>query len=538
MSTHRSPHEYTPDDYRRLLISGLGSCDSSRRDVEIIGAGISGLVAGSLLMRAGFEVRVYEASHRVGGRIKTLRDGFSSGLYAEAGAMRLPSSHELALRLCRDFNLQLINFPDTDKNTRVYVNRKHFRSSQCVDTAGTCNFGEPYRPISADAVYNRVLASLKARLKPHWDLERLRRFQEEWFSKLDAISLGEYLRAFVPSPARTELRDPVTGDVIAESEQLSVHDIDMIGFWRGAFDLKGSLLEALRHDATAAVSDRYQILGGMDLLPQSFLRERFCTGSDRPMVDYIHFNARVVEVTRAAGTSKYQVRHEHTIQHGRFGDDETTSAADFVVFAVPFAALTHIRLPHDVTARKVHAIRNLHYENATKVILEFSERFWDEERITGGRSYTDLPIRWTFYPTLQQCVPDSRRGLLLASYTLGEDSLRWTSLRPDDRIRFALRNVAELHSDSSDQYDTTLKRYEKLLVGGMSHSWAGDEHSFGAFAMFEPHQETELYDDIWSPEQHMYFAGEHTSLKHGWIEGAIESGIRVAHEVFEDARCT
>ena len=33
----------------------------------------------------------------------------------------------------------------------------------------------------------------------------------------------------------------------------------------------------------------------------------------------------------------------------------------------------------------------------------------------------------------------------------------------------------------------------------------------------------------------MYFAGEHTSLKHGWIEGAVESGIRAAEELFADA---
>lgn len=31
--------------------------------------------------------------------------------------------------------------------------------------------------------------------------------------------------------------------------------------------------------------------------------------------------------------------------------------------------------------------------------------------------------------------------------------------------------------------------------------------------------------------QQVYFAGEHTSSTHGWIQGAIESGIRVAYEV-------
>ncbi|HKB30070.1 MAG TPA: FAD-dependent oxidoreductase [Streptosporangiaceae bacterium] len=31
----------------------------------------------------------------------------------------------------------------------------------------------------------------------------------------------------------------------------------------------------------------------------------------------------------------------------------------------------------------------------------------------------------------------------------------------------------------------------------------------------------------------MHFAGEHTSLKHAWIEGALESAVRAASEVNE-----
>ncbi|WP_342750867.1 FAD-dependent oxidoreductase [Bacillus fungorum] len=31
----------------------------------------------------------------------------------------------------------------------------------------------------------------------------------------------------------------------------------------------------------------------------------------------------------------------------------------------------------------------------------------------------------------------------------------------------------------------------------------------------------------------VHFAGEHTTLTHGWMQGAIESGIRVAYEVNE-----
>jgi monoamine oxidase len=33
------------------------------------------------------------------------------------------------------------------------------------------------------------------------------------------------------------------------------------------------------------------------------------------------------------------------------------------------------------------------------------------------------------------------------------------------------------------------------------------------------------------PEGRIHFAGEHTSLDHRWIEGAVESAIRTATEI-------
>jgi monoamine oxidase len=35
------------------------------------------------------------------------------------------------------------------------------------------------------------------------------------------------------------------------------------------------------------------------------------------------------------------------------------------------------------------------------------------------------------------------------------------------------------------------------------------------------------------PEGRIHFAGEHTSLAHAWIQGAIESGLRAAHEIHQ-----
>jgi monoamine oxidase len=68
---------------------------------------------------------------------------------------------------------------------------------------------------------------------------------------------------------------------------------------------------------------------------------------------------------------------------------------------------------------------------------------------------------------------------------------------------------------------------------GTSHAWYEDPYAGGAFALFEPGQESLLQADIQRPEGRAYFAGEHCSLWHAWIQGALEAGIRAARQIHE-----
>jgi len=51
--------------------------------------------------------------------------------------------------------------------------------------------------------------------------------------------------------------------------------------------------------------------------------------------------------------------------------------------------------------------------------------------------------------------------------------------------------------------------------------------------MFAPEQQTQLHSAIVKPEGRILFAGEHCSLYHAWIQGALESGIRAARQINE-----
>jgi len=78
--------------------------------VVILGAGMAGLVACYELSQLGHDVTILEARNRPGGRVHTLHEPFSDGLYAEAGAARIPDNHDLTLKYVKRFELPLEPF--------------------------------------------------------------------------------------------------------------------------------------------------------------------------------------------------------------------------------------------------------------------------------------------------------------------------------------------------------------------------------------------------------------------------------------------
>lgn len=90
------------------------------KTVAIVGAGISALVAGYELQRAGHDVILFEARNRVGGRVLTLRTPFAPGHLAEAGAARIRPEHHLTLGYLDHFGLPTDPFyPQTGRFVEV-----------------------------------------------------------------------------------------------------------------------------------------------------------------------------------------------------------------------------------------------------------------------------------------------------------------------------------------------------------------------------------------------------------------------------------
>jgi monoamine oxidase len=87
--------------------STFATVGTAPKKIVIIGAGMAGLCAGYELNQLGHDVTILEARTRPGGRVHTLREPFSDGLYAEAGAARIRDNHELTLKYVKLFGVPL-----------------------------------------------------------------------------------------------------------------------------------------------------------------------------------------------------------------------------------------------------------------------------------------------------------------------------------------------------------------------------------------------------------------------------------------------
>jgi monoamine oxidase len=303
--------------------------------------------------------------------------------------------------------------------------------------------------------------------------------------------------------------------IVRDYDQYSLREfLQVKGFSEGAIEMYGvinfvesdmnnAVIEELREDLGKAFVDMQEIVGGTDMLPRAFYGQ---------LQDRIRFGAEVFAIDQDADSVTVHFKTEA----GHY-----TERADYAICAIPFSVLRQIEQLKPFSHEKQRAIRQLNYSASTKILFQVSERVWEtDDGIFGGATVTDLPIRRINYPTPN---PDTSRGVLLASYTWSQDALRWGAMDEETRLEEALDDVSTIHPRIRDVYEV-----------GASHAWYNDRYANGAFALFAPEQQTELQADIVRPEGRIYFAGEHCSLYHAWIQGALESGIKAAQEIHDN----
>lgn len=542
--------------YLKYIDEGIPAAEKSKK-VLIIGAGMAGMVAASMLKKAGHDVTIVESNTRVGGRIKTFRNTDEKkyfeddGVYGEAGAMRIPTIHLMVLKYIEQLNLKIEPFyyisvdkqqafahqadptkpiPDKTRNSLLYVNYKRVVQNKYAEKDADIkklldyDLEDPEENKAANLLMLKVMQPLKdfIAMNP----------EKNWPILIERF--GEYsMRRF-----------------LVEQTLYSENAIEMIGVLqnlesRMAYDFIQSFIETniIKDDTTFV-----EIVGGSDLLPKAFFEAH-------DLADNTYFDCRVDELKIDSKTGKIKVGVEIEVKrdfkyYKKAGfkvleTPVTDLEFDEVIVTIPFSALRHVYVNPGFSPLKRKAIRELHYDSATKILLEFKEKWWQEApyNIVGGGTITDFSNRFVYYPSND--LAKKGHGLILASYCWSDEANRWDSMDDNDRYYYALRNLAIMHTDDEKErkrimdlavITTSTKGPEgiaKNKIGGATQSWMLDPYAYGEAAIFNPGQlhllQKHIISTEWDGKAH--FAGEHASLKHAWIEGAIESGIRTALEV-------
>jgi monoamine oxidase len=467
------------------------------RSVVILGGGIAGLVSAYELGRAGYRVTVLEARDRIGGRVWTVRGGdrirhigrpdqqatFDQGLYLNAGAARIPTSHRLILDYARRFGVPMEVFVNGNRGAGWDFRGRVVRERQMVnDMQG--HVGE----LLAKAIDSRALD----RAMPKGELELFRQFLAPYAS-LDAkgryapdgrsgftVEPGGYAQAPVPLPPMT------LNQLLPASAGLGPFGSPALPFlFETIFDMQAPML---------------QPVGGMDRIAHAIYEQ---------VKPSVRLRTPVTAIRRAGS----RVRIEH-------GPGNQVTEADYCVCTLPANLLE--RIPSDFSPAKTAALKGIAYLPSVKVAFE-SPRFWESgEHLYGGLAWTDRLNENVIYPSSGFHDP---KGVLVAAYVAGwtnrDNPQHFSSLSHEERFRISRESIEALHPGKS-----------RLLSKGVTVGWGLVPWSEGVGAIgpdFDAAGRSARYAELLRPEGPIVFAGEHLSYVGLWQEGAALS----AHEALK-----
>jgi monoamine oxidase len=425
-----------------------------------------------------------------------------------AGLAGLAAAHELATQGCVVTVIEARGRP----GGRVWTARDGFLDGQYAELGAefvdgdhthvrqlAAQFGLELVPVlrsgfthryrSSDGDYRLTRASGWAQLREAFE-PLIRRYRAahgderaDTIRELSTYSMREWLRVQGGTQEAHAVADSLRGFFLADPEELS------------ALPLVAQLTE---HGSPARTGIS-RIVGGTDRLVDALVR---ATPAQLLLNHRAHAIAqatdRVIVGVRDAG--------------GRQQELET----DAVVVTVPTTVLRTIAITPSLPEEQLHAIHRLKYGCATKVVIQYEG---DTLRRTRARAFATDTYLGAFWDSTEGQPSTACSTLTFLCGGSASAAMREHIVRGPRDVLSGL---------------CWLDLADAKVTASHHASWELDPLAGGGYAYLDP-----AFDPAWLPllsrrAGRLVFAGEHTSSEHqGYMEGAIESGLRAAHEILE-----
>jgi monoamine oxidase len=443
----------------------------TKKSITIIGAGLAGLSAAYELKKAGFDSIVLEARSRVGGRVFSLRE-FSDSLVAEGGGEFIDHRHKRMLALVKEFNLTLGSLGGWHAESGdwgLFQNKAGLLRDEKIWGA---NLEDEYHKMWVE------LSKLGKYVSDPSNPQTAPNAKE-----LDAKNVAEWIQSQNVHPIAKDLFNcHMRAEFTCEPEVFSFLD-----FARNA---------SLFYSDPEEENPNYRIIGGNDLLPKAIAN----------VLPDVRINAVVesIKIQDDGVTVKYkQVDSFHTLR------------SDFAILAVPLTVARMIDFNSSLPNAHQKLVDEISYGAVTKVLIEYRKKFWKEIG-WNGRLYTDEPIVMTWGATNHI---EHEHGIITA-YTGGKPGAELSKLSDAERIKTAISVIEKAFPGSTNLVENTA-----------TIAWINEAFTRSSYMALAPNQVIEHWRNLYTPAGRLYFAGEHASPIQGYMEGAVESGQRVAKEI-------
>jgi monoamine oxidase len=200
--------------------------------------------------------------------------------------------------------------------------------------------------------------------------------------------------------------------------------------------------------------------------------------------------------------------------------DGTRYAADHVISSLPTTTLRNVAIEPALTGAQAKAVRELGVQAISQMHIVPKSKFWEKDGMAPSFS-SDGPVNMV---VAEHKGADPKEITSLTVWLRGENARRTDKMKEKEARDAVVREIGKLRPAARGQLEVVAY-----------HSWMNDPFALGDWAVWEPGQVSAFAKAIGKPHGRLHFCGEHTAVSNRGMEGAMESGERVALEVVQSA---